>query len=49
MTTSFLGRPALAPVALLAWCGLTLIASRILFSGAAAIFDKRRENLGLVG
>ena len=49
VTTSFLGRPALAPVALLAWCGLTLIASRILFIGAAAIFDKRRENLGLVG
>jgi hypothetical protein len=47
--TQFFGRPELAPIGMLVWCGLTFVASRILFSGAAAIFDKRRENLGLVG
>jgi hypothetical protein len=40
--------PALTPVAMLLWCGIALLSSRALFSGVAVIFDKRRENLGMV-
>jgi hypothetical protein len=40
--------PTLTPVAMLLWCGIALLSSRALFSGVAVIFDKRRENLGIV-
>jgi hypothetical protein len=31
-----------------AWCGIAVSLSRVLFAGAAALFDQRRENLGIV-
>ena len=40
--------PVLTPIALLLWCGISLVVSRALFSGVAVLFDKRRENLGIV-
>jgi hypothetical protein len=40
--------PALAPLLLLLWCGIALLGSRMLFRGVAVLFDKRRENLGIV-
>jgi hypothetical protein len=43
-----LGRPILAPVLIVVWCGIALAISRALFHAAAVIFDKRRENLALV-
>jgi hypothetical protein len=48
VATAILQRPALAPLLLLAWCVLVLIVSRVLFRAAAALFDKRRENLAMV-
>jgi hypothetical protein len=42
-----LGRPALAPVALLLWTALCLGISLLLFRAAEAVFERRRENLGL--
>jgi hypothetical protein len=42
-----LGRPALAPVALLLWTALSLGISVVLFRAAEAVFERRRENLGL--
>lgn len=41
----WLHRPSLAPVLLLAWCGVTYVISRLLFVPARAIFARRRENL----
>jgi hypothetical protein len=46
--TSLTHIPALTPLALLLWCGIALLGSRALFSGVAVLFDKRRENLGIV-
>ena len=46
-TAGVLERPALAPVALLAWTGVCLAISVLLFRAAAAVFERRRENLGL--
>jgi hypothetical protein len=48
VATAILRRPALAPLLLLAWCVVVLIVSRVLFRAAAALFDKRRENLAMV-
>jgi hypothetical protein len=48
VTTSLVQIPALTPIVMLAWCGIALILSRLLFGGVAVLFDKRRENLGLV-
>ena len=42
-----LGRPALAPVALLLWTALCFGISFVLFRAAEAVFERRRENLGL--
>lgn len=42
-----LQRPALAPLALVAWTGVCLAISLLLFRAAAAVFERRRENLGL--
>jgi hypothetical protein len=42
-----LQRPALAPVGLLVWTGACLGISLLLFRAAAAVFERRRENLSL--
>jgi hypothetical protein len=39
------GRPFLAPVLLLAWCGISYAISQVLFVAARRIFANRRENL----
>jgi hypothetical protein len=43
-----LHQPALAPVLLLAWCGLCYGISRLLFVLAGKAFDRRRENLAML-
>jgi ABC-type Na+ transport system ATPase subunit NatA len=43
-----LHQPALAPVLLLAWCGLCYGISRLLFVWARRAFDRRRENLAML-
>jgi hypothetical protein len=48
LTTRLVHVPALTPIVMLAWCGVALILSRLLFGGVAVLFDKRRENLGIV-
>jgi hypothetical protein len=42
-----LGRPRLAPLALVVWIAVSLAISAGLFRLAAAVFERRRENLGL--
>jgi hypothetical protein len=46
-TARGLGRPALAPLALLLWMAVCFAISLGLFRTAEAVFDRRRENLGL--
>ena len=46
--TRLVDRLALAPLAMLVWCAIALVVSRVLFAGVAVVFDKRRENLGMV-
>jgi hypothetical protein len=41
------GRPALAPLVLLIWTAVCFAISLGLFRAAEAVFDRRRENLGL--
>jgi hypothetical protein len=48
VSTVFLERMWLTPILLTMWCGLALVLSHVLFGGAVILFDKRRENLGLV-
>ena len=48
LAATALGRLALAPVLLLAWCGVAALLSRVLFATAVALFDRRMENLALV-
>jgi hypothetical protein len=48
LTSQLLARPALAPVVLLAWTALALVAARLLFGAAERVFDRRRENLALL-
>jgi hypothetical protein len=48
VTAGFLHRPELTPIVMLAWCGIAVLASRVLFGGVALLFDRRRENLGIV-
>ncbi len=43
-----LDRPMLAPVLLLAWCGLAVVIARVLFVAARFTLDQRRENLALL-
>jgi hypothetical protein len=45
---ALLKRPALTPVLLGAWCGVTFILSRLMFTIVAAVFERRRENLGMI-
>jgi hypothetical protein len=47
VTSRGLGRPALAPLALLPWTAVCFAVSLGLFRAAEAVFDRRRENLGL--
>jgi hypothetical protein len=30
------------------WCGLAVLISRLLLRGVAMLFDRRRENVGIV-
>ncbi len=48
LLATVLGRPILAPVLIVVWCGIALAISRAMFQGARLIFDKRRENLAMV-
>ncbi len=48
VSTVFLERTWLTPILLTMWCGVALVLSHVLFGGAAILFDKRRENLGMV-
>jgi hypothetical protein len=48
VTIGLMLRPGLTPVVMLVWCVLAALASRMLFGGVAVLFDKRRENLGIV-
>jgi len=48
VTAGFFHRPELTPIVMLAWCGIAVLASRVLFGGVALLFDRRRENLGIV-
>ena len=48
VATRLLGRPALAPAALLVLCGLSLLTCRLLLIPVARLFGRRRENLALV-
>jgi hypothetical protein len=45
IATKLLDRPWLAPVLLLAWCGVAVVLSSLLFVVARRIFLSRRENL----
>ena len=47
VTSRGLDRPTLAPLALLVWTGICFAISLGLFRAAEAVFDRRRENLGL--
>jgi hypothetical protein len=48
VSTVFLERTWLTPILLTIWCGVALVLSHVLFGGAVILFDKRRENLGMV-
>jgi hypothetical protein len=48
LSLTVLGRPALLPLLMLAWCGVAFIVNRLLFRAVAVLVDKRRENLALV-
>jgi hypothetical protein len=41
-------RPIFTLVLMLAWCGVALVIGGILFHPVAVLFDKRKENLGMV-
>ena len=47
VTSRGLDRPTLAPLVLLVWTGVCFAISLGLFRAADAVFDRRRENLGL--
>jgi hypothetical protein len=47
LISKVLDRPALAPLGVLVWILISLAISAALFRVAAAVFDRRRENLGL--
>ena len=48
VSTVLLERTWLTPVLLTMWCSVALLLSHVLFGGAVILFDKRRENLGIV-
>ena len=48
IANTWLERPALAPVFLLVWLGIAATAGIVLLNAAAALFDRRRENLAMV-
>jgi hypothetical protein len=48
VASSWLDRPVLVPVLLLAWCVAAYAIGRALFVAARRIFARRRENLALI-
>jgi hypothetical protein len=46
--TKLLERPLLAPIFLLGWTAICVALSFVLLNAAGALFDRRRENLGMV-
>jgi hypothetical protein len=46
--TIWLKQPAIAPVLVLAWCGIAYVICRVLFLPLRGLLARRRENLGLV-
>ncbi len=48
LATRLLGRPWLAPVLILLWCGVAFTVARLVFRVAERIFDRRRENLAML-
>jgi hypothetical protein len=48
LARTVVGRPGLAPIAVAVWIGIAAILSVLLFKLAGGIFDRRRENLGLM-
>jgi hypothetical protein len=48
LATRLVGRPGLAPLFLLVWTAVCAGAGALLFRVAAAVFDRRREALGMV-
>jgi hypothetical protein len=46
--TRAVGSPSVAPLLLVVWLGIVLVVSRMLFSAAGALFDRRRENLAML-
>jgi hypothetical protein len=48
LATKFFERPALAPIFLTAWGVVCAGLSVALFSAAASLFERRRENLGMI-
>jgi hypothetical protein len=48
IATELLERPLLAPIFLLGWTAVCGALSWILFNAVAALFERRRENLGMV-
>ncbi len=48
VTSGWLRRPSLAPVLLLAWCGISYVIGWLLFIPARRIFARRRENLAML-
>ena len=48
VTPSLVHTPSLTPIVMLAWCVVALLVSRVLFRGVVVLFEKRRENLGIV-
>jgi hypothetical protein len=47
LTMGVMHRPGLTPMVMIAWCGIAVFFSRVLFGGVAVLFDQRRENLGM--
>jgi hypothetical protein len=48
LAASWLERPELAPLLLIAWCAVAFLVSWALFQPVLTLFSKRRENLGMV-
>ena len=48
IANTWLERPALAPVFLLVWLAIAATAGILLLNAAAALFERRRENLAMV-
>jgi hypothetical protein len=49
LATAWLERPLLAPVFLVVWLGISAAAGAMLLDAAGPLFERRRENLAMVG